>query len=198
MAMDSQRKRPGDLATALGDHLALNADRYGLGADALRLERIPGTAVEAMRSFTVYDHDRAVHVKLWPANRQGVWQQWLRVRAVLESRYQAPRIIDVIDLSHISVSGLVFERIEGVTPVAGTSTSTLAAFAGRLHSDQELASNIRAFRGAATVGEFFERMHVRRGILKKCVNGQAVYPLSEQDGLKAQERRYTAYGKEKH
>ena len=36
------------------------------------------------------------------------------------------------------------------------------------------------------------------GILKKCVNGQAVYPLSEQDGLKAQERRYTAYGKEKH
>ena len=36
------------------------------------------------------------------------------------------------------------------------------------------------------------------GILKKCVNGQAAYPLSEQDGLKAQERRYTAYGKEKH
>ena len=36
------------------------------------------------------------------------------------------------------------------------------------------------------------------GILKKCVTGQAVYPLSEQDGLKAQERRYTAYGKEKH
>ena len=36
------------------------------------------------------------------------------------------------------------------------------------------------------------------GIFKKCVNSQAVYPLSEQDGLKAQERRYTAYGKEKH
>ena len=36
------------------------------------------------------------------------------------------------------------------------------------------------------------------GILKGCVNSQAVYPLSEQDGLKAQERRYTAYGKEKH
>ena len=39
---------------------------------------------------------------------------------------------------------------------------------------------------------------VTGGILKKCVNGQAVYPLSEQDGLKVQERRYTAYGKEKH
>ena len=29
----------------------------------------------------------------------------------------------------------------------------------------------------------------RGGILKKCVNSQAVYPLSEQHGLKAQERR---------
>ena len=28
-----------------------------------------------------------------------------------------------------------------------------------------------------------------RGTLKKCVNSQAVYPLSEQHGLKAQERR---------
>ncbi len=28
-----------------------------------------------------------------------------------------------------------------------------------------------------------------RGIFKKCVNSQAVYPLSEQHGLKAQERR---------
>ena len=36
------------------------------------------------------------------------------------------------------------------------------------------------------------------GIFNRCVNSQAVYPLSEQDGLKAQERRYTAYGKEKH
>ena len=43
-----------------------------------------------------------------------------------------------------------------------------------------------------------ETIAIAGGILKKCVNGQAVYPLSEQDGLKAQERRYTAYGKEKH
>ena len=30
---------------------------------------------------------------------------------------------------------------------------------------------------------------VVRGIFKKCVNSQAVYPLSEQHGLEAQERR---------
>ena len=37
-----------------------------------------------------------------------------------------------------------------------------------------------------------------RGILKKCVNGQAVYPLSEQHGIEAQERRYTAHEEGKH
>ena len=36
------------------------------------------------------------------------------------------------------------------------------------------------------------------GILKKCVNSQAVYPLSEQHGLKARERRYTAHEEGKH
>ena len=38
----------------------------------------------------------------------------------------------------------------------------------------------------------------RGGTLKKCVNSQAVYPLSEQDGLEAQERRYTAHEEGKH
>ena len=32
-------------------------------------------------------------------------------------------------------------------------------------------------------------LYPTRGILKKCVNSQAVYPLSEQHGLEAQERR---------
>ena len=126
MGVDSRWKPPSDLVAVLGDHLALNADRYGLAADALRLERLPSSTIEASRSFTVYDDDHAVHVKLWPAKRQGDWEQWLDVREVLESRYQAPRIIDVIDLPHISMSGLVFERIEGAPPVAGTSTHALA------------------------------------------------------------------------
>ena len=39
---------------------------------------------------------------------------------------------------------------------------------------------------------------VEGGILKKCVNSQAVYPLSEQHGLKARERRYTAHEEGKH
>ena len=39
---------------------------------------------------------------------------------------------------------------------------------------------------------------LKRGILKKCVTSQAVYPLSEQHGLKARERRYTAHEEGKH
>ena len=39
---------------------------------------------------------------------------------------------------------------------------------------------------------------VRGGTLKKCVNSQAVYPLCEQNGLEAQERRYTAHEEGKH
>ena len=38
----------------------------------------------------------------------------------------------------------------------------------------------------------------QRGTLKKCVNSQAVYPLCEQNGLEAQERRYTAHEEGKH
>ena len=45
----------------------------------------------------------------------------------------------------------------------------------------------------------FENLIVdERGILKKCVNSQAVHPLSEQHGLKARERRYTAHEEGKH
>ena len=39
---------------------------------------------------------------------------------------------------------------------------------------------------------------VKGGTLKKCVNSQAVYPLCEQNGLEAQERRYTAHEEGKH
>ena len=36
------------------------------------------------------------------------------------------------------------------------------------------------------------------GILKKCVDSQAMYPQSEQHALKARERRYTAHEEGKH
>ena len=46
-------------------------------------------------------------------------------------------------------------------------------------------------RGLAVRGEAVFALSVKAngGIFKKCVNSQAVYPLSEQHGLEAQERR---------
>ena len=44
----------------------------------------------------------------------------------------------------------------------------------------------------------FSQSKKREVPLKRCVTSQSVYPLSEQDALEAQERRYTAYGKERH
>ncbi len=60
------------------------------------------------------------------------------------------------------MGGLVFEHLEGAPPDGGTNTGVLAALARRLHADRELARKIHPFRGATTVGQVFERMHVRR------------------------------------
>ena len=48
--------------------------------------------------------------------------------------------------------------------------------------------------------EYIERCHnvIVVRYPQKCVNSQAVYPLSEQHGLKARERRYTAHEEGKH
>ena len=53
------------------------------------------------------------------------------------------------------------------------------------------------FVGYPIIGRM-RRIRDGGGILKKCVTSQAVYPLSEQHGLKARERRYTAHEEGKH
>ena len=151
VGIDLQSKPPSDLVAVLGDHFALNADRYGLDADALRLERVYGSGVR--RSFRVHDDDNSIHVKLWPATRRSVWEQWFAVREVLESRYQAPRIMGLVDLPDIAKGGLVFEHIEGMPPVSGSYTGLLLDLALRLHADRELAPRIGLLRGAETVGQ---------------------------------------------
>ena len=69
--------------------------------------------------------------------------------------------------------------------------------------DAEVSSRIGAEYGERSPERVTQRNGYRsrawdRGILKKCVNSQAVYPLSEQHGLKARERRYTAHEEGKH
>ena len=67
-------------------------------------------------------------------------------------------------------------------------------------------SVIRQFEGSSPDHEYVLQIADRAGTvrvdgggtLKKCVNSQAVYPLCEQHGLEAQERRYTAHEEGKH
>ena len=71
--------------------------------------------------------------------------------------------------------------------------------AGRQEKDQEvLTAQLYQQIGQLKVERDFLSRSFRGGILKKCVNSQAVYPLSEQHGLKARERRYTAHEEGKH
>ena len=67
-----------------------------------------------------------------------------------------------VELPDANMAGLVFEHVEGVRPARGAGRGILIAAAKRLHADQDLARRIRPFGRAATVGQYFERIHVRR------------------------------------
>ena len=149
------------LTQALRAQLTAGARRYGLDAGVVRLEPLYCSAVEATRSFTARGVDHAVHVKLWHAERQAVRDRWLAVHEILEGRHNAPRVIGTVDLPEVDATGLVFEHIEGTPPDRPGSTGRLLEAARRLHADEELAARIEAPSGPATVGQYFEDLHVR-------------------------------------
>ena len=159
--MEQRRILSDDLTYELSAHLAAGSKRYGLDGGALRLEPFAHSAVEATRSFTARDRDHAVHVKLWHTERQTVRDRWLAVHEVLESRHNAPRVIDTVDLPRVYATGLIFEQIDGVRPTGRESTKRLLGSALRLHADEELAGRIGSPKGSTTVGQYFEDLHIR-------------------------------------
>ena len=78
------------------------------------------------------------------------------------------------------------ERIQGLEErVAGLTSEIGTARAGDEDGMQALREE-----SSKALRQLERRVaKVEGGIFKKCVNGQAVYPLSEQHGLEAQERR---------
>lgn len=151
-----------DLASVLGAHLAARSNRYGLNPQTLRLAPFSHSAVEATRSFTARDCDSAVHVKLWHTEQQAVRDRWLAVQDILESRHNAPRVIDTVDLPKVYATGLIFEHIDGLHPTDQAATDRLLRSARRLHEDEELAVRLGCKESSASVGQYFEGLHIRR------------------------------------
>ena len=152
---------PNDLTSALSEHLAATSKRYGLARKSLQLKPFPHSAVEATRSFTARDRDNAVHVKLWHTERQAVRDRWLAVHDILESRHNAPRVMDTVDLPEVDATGLIFEHIKGVHPTGRAATDRLLCSARRLHADKELAIRLGFPKDTTTVGQYFEHLHIR-------------------------------------
>ena len=107
-------------------------------------------------------------------------------RLVLNSGpIQRLRHIHQLAMSYLVYPGATHKRFEhslGVMELAGRVFDVITA-------DHNVHSTVR---------EVVPEIGRSGGILKKCVNSQAVYPLSEQHGLKARERRYTAHEEGKH
>ena len=160
--MESQQISIEDLRSALSAHLAARSGRYGLYVDTFRLEPFSYSAVEATRSFTARDHNRAVHIKLWHTEQQAIRDRWLAVHEILESRHNAPRVLDTVDLPEVCATGLIFEHIDGVHPTGQEATDRLLRSARRLHEDEELATQLGSSTEPTTVGQYFEGLHIRR------------------------------------
>ena len=151
-----------DLRSALYAHLVTRSDRYDLTHKLLRIEPFSYSAVEATRSFTARDHNRAVHIKLWHTEQQAVRDRWLAVHKILESRHNAPRVLDSVDLPEVDATGLIFEHIDGVHPTGQAATDRLLRSARRLHAGEELAEKLGCKESSASVGQYFEGLHIRR------------------------------------
>ena len=68
-------------------------------------------------------------------------------------------------------------------------SSLTIAFNGGEGGLLDLVEAADGFIYVSTPSRIYRLVHTSGGIFKKCVNSQAVYPLSEQHGLEAQERR---------
>jgi hypothetical protein len=125
---------------------------------------VPTTAISAVKraSFNVHDRDHVLHRKLWSVELRSAWERWFSVHEALESRYQAPQIINTVELPDTGIAGLLFEHVDGVPPASGSRMAELVDFANRLHGNQELATKLSLLEGATTGGQYFERMNVPR------------------------------------
>ena len=115
------------------------------------------------------------------------------VRKYITAAVQAGLRQDGAPPTEEQLTSLVRMNVSGPRTVEIPTEDTLAPWADQVYQ-WLTAERLQITR----IQELLSARGCQGGILKKCVNSQAVYALSEQHGLKARERGYTAHEEGKH
>jgi len=133
------------------EYFQAHAARYGLQAGSLSARYILNWGGFVNVSFTVSDGRRAYHLKLADLDETiADLERWYDLRAPLESRYRAPKIVDWVEMDDMPLAGLLFEHFAGrqarfaQEPALHRQVLELAA---RLHADSELTTTLLALDG---------------------------------------------------
>lgn len=118
------------------------------------------------RSFSLWDGSRKLHLKLCDAEHAPGLRRWAAVHDLLEARYLAPPLLEVIEGGILpgDACGLVFAHVEGEPLVRGRAPAVLPAVVEalrRLHGDGELAARLGP-APAATCADVLRRVYIRR------------------------------------
>jgi thiamine kinase-like enzyme len=145
-----------------------NASRYLLRPEALSVHYILNWGGFVNASFTIQDGRRAYHLKLADYD-EGIenFDKWYELRAVLEGRYRAPKIVDWIEIEDTPFEGLLFQQIEGrkanflAEPQLHGQVLKLVS---QLHADRELALALEALNGepAGSCADYFISTYIDR------------------------------------
>lgn len=146
-------------------HFVACAKQYDLRADDVRADYVLNWGGFVNHSFRITDGRTKLHVKL--ANEADILQslrRWQRLRAILEARYHAPKLLGGIVLDRVGLEGAVFQWIAGNSPpqlTPGLSEKILPILHA-LHSDLELAGRLKPDFQAQPCSQTFLRTFARR------------------------------------
>jgi len=119
-------------------------------------------------SFRLTDGRTQLHAKLGPPRKAARLRQWAYVSDYLTERYAAPKLIHVIDHEIVPgyPYGLVFEYIEGATPLADsrsaeTSLTAIMETVAKLHRDDRLREMLPK-KETRTYADAFEDEYIAR------------------------------------
>lgn len=149
-----------DLTRSVVRYFQRRANAYGLDPRRVSARYLLNWGGFVNASFHVSDGQRAYHLKLTDdEDSLASLARWMALRAPLEARYRAPRILSWIALEDSDFAGLLFEHLDA-QPASYRAQPALhaavLALAAKLHADRELAEALRDYDapdGASTAAD---------------------------------------------